>query len=64
MHTLCQIKKWSSGRVGIGPGGFAGALGGAGIGAAGAAQMKEAYLISRYIEDPLLIGGKKFDLRL
>lgn len=26
--------------------------------------LKEAYIISRYIEDPLLIGGKKFDLRL
>ena len=26
--------------------------------------MREAYVISRYIEKPLLVGGKKFDLRL
>ena len=25
---------------------------------------KEAYVISRYIENPLLVGGKKFDLRI
>mmetsp|Transcript_17743 Transcript_17743/g.45864 ORF Transcript_17743/g.45864 Transcript_17743/m.45864 type:complete len:454 (+) Transcript_17743:105-1466(+) len=31
--------------------------------AASAAQ-REAYVISRYIDDPLLIGGKKFDLRI
>ncbi|CAM9174392.1 unnamed protein product, partial [Heterosigma akashiwo] len=26
--------------------------------------LKQPYIISRYIEDPLLVGGKKFDLRL
>ncbi|CAM9642720.1 unnamed protein product [Chrysoparadoxa australica] len=26
--------------------------------------VKDTYLISRYIENPLLVGGKKFDLRL
>ena len=26
--------------------------------------LKEAYVISRYVDDPLLIGGKKFDLRI
>lgn len=26
--------------------------------------MREAYVISRYIDKPLLIGGKKFDLRI
>ena len=25
---------------------------------------REPYIISRYIDNPLLIGGKKFDLRL
>lgn len=27
-------------------------------------MMREAYVISRYIDKPLLIGGKKFDLRI
>ena len=26
--------------------------------------VKETYVISRYIDNPLLMGGKKFDLRL
>lgn len=27
-------------------------------------MMKEAYVICRYIDKPLLVGGKKFDLRI
>ena len=27
-------------------------------------NMNETYVISRYIDNPMLIGGKKFDLRI
>jgi tubulin polyglutamylase TTLL1 len=27
-------------------------------------QSKESYVISRYLDNPLLVGGKKFDLRM
>ena len=29
-----------------------------------ALSMKENYVISRYVDNPLLVGGKKFDLRI
>lgn len=32
--------------------------------AAGGASSKEAYIVQRYVDSPLLVGGRKFDLRL
>lgn len=49
INKLNQIKRWSTNKN-I-PNGMS-------------MNPKEAYVISRYIDDPLLIGGKKFDLRI
>ncbi|CAF0899168.1 unnamed protein product [Didymodactylos carnosus] len=49
INKMSQIKKWSrDGTKQLTP----------------SAPSRETYVISRYIDNPLLIGGKKFDLRL
>ena len=49
INKLSQIKKWSSGP---------------GTSAKQAAAQREPFVISRYLDEPLLVGGKKFDLRI
>lgn len=52
VSKLNQLKKWSNApQKNSGPAGQA-------------LQFREPYIISRYINDPLLVGGKKFDMRL
>ena len=51
VNKLSQIKKWANSRW-------------KGYNSNANAATKELYVISRYIDSPLLIGGKKFDIRL
>lgn len=48
INKLAQVKKWATGLM-AGPGRI---------------PAQEAYIVSRYVNNPLLVGGKKFDLRI
>ena len=57
INSLRETKRWASAsHAGI----SLNAVGPVGSNARG----EESYVVSRYVDDPLLVGGKKFDLRL
>ena len=54
INKLAQVKRWATGVNAPG----------AGARAPSQASREEAHVVSRYVADPLLVGGKKFDLRI
>ena len=56
INSLQQTRRWASAS-------YAGGTPNA-VGAGSNVRGEESYVVSRYVDDPLLVGGKKFDLRL
>jgi tubulin polyglutamylase TTLL1 len=59
INSLRQVKRWASAA-------YAGGVhnGVSHHSCAGGRDKEEVYVVSRYVDDPLLVGGKKFDLRV
>ena len=55
VNRLAQVKQWAGAQFG---GGFSSG------GPRATLPGSEAFVVSRYLSDPLLVGGRKFDLRI